>query len=155
MSRIIRLAVAALVALAVVSFAGPVLLAQSQEEAPVVETKGKKARGGGPDQNIKNDSVVNAEDADIPAPPEKGGQQARGGVGLCRFHVDNRTPWYIYIYVSGNLDGVVRPWGDLHSWYTRGRLTMYGRAPFKDGSVITWGPQAAQCNVGYTWKLVR
>src|ERR1022692_2338173 len=61
-----------------------------------------KATTPGPSApKIKSDSAINDVNADIPAPPGKGGPTTRGrGSEVCSVHVDNQTPWLISVYID-------------------------------------------------------
>lgn len=141
-----------LVALAVV---GPSF---AQTEKPVVDTsKAEVSRGGAADPNVKSDRAVNSK-AGTPrmAPPEKGGERARGGA-TCNVHIDNRSALYIQVWVDGNPEGMMGPWGDIYTWALAGPTRLYARADFDDGTRLTWGPQEVRCPAGtqYTWRLTR
>jgi hypothetical protein len=122
----------------------------------VVETKSQMSRGGD-DPNIKSTTRVNNAKKETPAPPSKGGEKPRGQLQTCVVHVDNRTPWYIHIYIDGDYSGLMPPWGDLYDRAIAGTTVFYGRANFDDGSARTWGPWRFSCPPGmeYTWRLGR
>jgi hypothetical protein len=135
---------------------GAMLAAAGEPQKPAAETgvlvsKAARSRGAGADENIKKDSPVNDAKAQVQAPPDKGGAKSRGM--LCRFHVDNRTQWKIQIFVNGQLDGLVGPYGDAYGTYTEGNMLLYARALFDDGSVLTWGPRTAVCQGDFSWTL--
>jgi hypothetical protein len=129
---------------------------QTQPKPEVVETKSEVARGG-EDSNIKSTTRVNNPKAEPPAPPSKGGDKPRGQLQTCVVHMDNRTPWYIHIYIDGAYSGLLPPWGDLYVRAIAGPTVFYGRANFDDGSSKTWGAWKFPCPAGneYTWRLVR
>jgi hypothetical protein len=142
---------------------GVALVAQGQKPQPqdatkqVLDTKSEVARGGA-DTNVKLDKRVNnlAKDA-RQAPPDKGGEKPRGAQGICRVHFDNRTPWWIHVFVDGNYEGLLPPWGDVQTYAVAGPTLLYGRADFDDGSRKTWGAVTVSCPAGgtFSWRLFR
>jgi hypothetical protein len=120
-------------------------------KAPEVKTDAQPSGATGTDENIKNPSEQNNPDSAIKAPPDKGGEKTRAGV--CHFHVDNRTPWKIQIFVDGDYVGLVAPWGDSTGTYDGGGHMVYGRARFTKGPDITWGPSRISCLGSYRWRL--
>jgi hypothetical protein len=115
-------------------------------------SKATKSRGSGDaaDPNIKGGSDVNKPDANVPAPPNKGGT---GRQGVCQIHVDNRTGLYVRIYVDGDYKGVIGPWGDGITYTLSGATTLYGRANYDDGTYSSFGPQVVSCYGTFTWSL--
>ena len=99
--------------------------------------------------NIKSDQVTNKPGRKVIIPASKGGK-ARGRLGAV--HIDNRTTFYIGIYVNGDLEGTVGPGGDLYWSATAGRLRLYGQAP---GTTLDWGPTSLLILDGETstWTL--
>jgi hypothetical protein len=84
------------------------------------------------------------------APPSKGGAKSKGLVG--RLHVDNRTGYYIDIYINGNPEGTVGPFGDLY-WSVvdpSPTTSLFGKAP---GTSYVWGPREIDPDEDYTWTL--
>jgi hypothetical protein len=113
----------------------------------------QKGRGaGGADSNIKNDSDANDPSKQMPAPGAKGGEKGKGQ-GDCVVVLDNRSPWYIRIYVDGNYRGTIAPWGDSYCYTGAGETLLYAVAPFTDGTKYTWGPRSVSCFGRYTWQL--
>jgi len=112
----------------------------------------QKSRGGGADENIKSDSDVNDPDKPMPAPGVKGGEKSKGQ-GDCAVIVDNRTGWYVRIFVDGTYRGTIAPWGDSYCYTGAGITRLYALAPFPDGSRFTWGPGNVNCYGKYTWQL--
>jgi hypothetical protein len=116
-------------------------------------TRATKSRGTGADSHIKSDSVINSTTKTFAPPPEKGGAKTRGAA-VGRLHIDNRTQWYIRIYVDGDLQTIVAPWGD---YWANGRCdeyTLYAVARFTDGSSYTWGPATTDSGCdGQVWTL--
>jgi hypothetical protein len=143
---------------------GVALVAQGQKpqaqgsNVVVEETRSEVARGG-TDSNIKVTERVNAVGKDArQAPPAKGGEKPRGAAqGICDVHFDNRSPWWIHVYVDGEYEGVMPPWGDVYTYAIAGPTRLYGRAEFDDGSRRTWGPVTVRCPTGgsYSWRLLR
>ena len=131
--------------------------AQAQKEQGAAD-KAVKSRGGGAaqDPNIKNNSDVNKEeDAKVEPPPNKGGPKTRQLGGICQVHGDNRTNWFIRIYIDGVYRGTIGRYGDLNLGVYSGATRLFGRALFDDGSNRDWGPRVFNCQDGgaYTWTL--
>lgn len=134
----------------------------------VAQTSGKKAGaakgkvekvhaqkgkgGGGADENIKNDSDANDPDKQMPAPGNKSGEKSKGQ-SSCAVVVDNRTGWYVRIYVDGIFRGTIAPWGDAYCYTGAGGTKLYAVATFTDGSRFSWGPGIVTCYGSYTWQL--
>jgi hypothetical protein len=143
------------IAIALMLALPPIAGAQTSKEAEsaVVKDTAQKARGGGAeDPNIKSGAAQNNPDpaAGPKAPPDKGGEKARGG---CNLVVDNFTPWIIKLYVSGIYVGTVSAWGKASGYQSLSDLILYAVADFTDGSQKTWGPRVASCSGSYTWGL--
>lgn len=103
----------------------------------------------GEDQNVKDDSLLNNQNADFPAPKEKAGEaNERGATGVCKVVLDNRTKWKIQIYVDGSFRGVMAPYGDSTAYTGAGPTRVYARAQFDDGSALNWGPSDYICYPG-------
>ena len=145
------------------TFLGPMLssttAAQTTKKAGAA--KGKKVEkvhaqkgkgGGGADANIKNDSDANDADKQMPAPGNKGGEKSKGQ-SSCAVIVDNRTGWYVRIYVDGTYRGTIAPWGDSYCYTGAGGTQLYGVATFTSGERFTWGPGVVSCYGSYTWQL--
>lgn len=127
--------------------------AQPPAKKTVVEVKGAKSRGAATDPNVKSDSLPsNHAGATAVAPPSKGGPKTRGAMSGV-LHVDNRTPWIIRIYVDGDYVGNVGRYGDSYGYYGCSDRTLYARAYFDDGSVISWGPTRRDICDDFTWRL--
>jgi hypothetical protein len=129
-------------------FAAP---AAGQAGAPgkTVEAHGSKGMKG-PDSHVKIDLAPNSANAKAVAPPSKGGPKSKGAAG--QVHVDNRTNWYVNIYIDGAFRGTVEPWGDIYLYNACGSTTLYAKAPFDDGTYIYWGPTTDDfCST--TWTL--
>jgi hypothetical protein len=137
------------------SFAIPAAGQQKSSAKKTVADKAQKGRGGGADDNIKNDSDKNDPNSTAPAPPSKGGPKGRAG--LCAVTADNYTPWIIKVYVDGDYRGAVGRYDELSVLAISGTTRVYARADFTDGTVKTWGPRTFYCESGesYTWKLNR
>ena len=113
----------------------------------------QKGRGaGGADQNIKSDSDANDPGKQMPAPGAKGGEKSKGQ-GDCAVVIDNRSAWYIRIYIDGTYRGTIAPWGDSYAYTGAGETQLYAVAIFTDGSRYTWGPRSVGCYGRYTWQL--
>jgi hypothetical protein len=122
--------------------------------AQVVETRPETARG---EADLKPAPRVNTRDKQVrQAPPHKGGEQPRGGQGTCDVHFDNRTPWWIHLWVDGEYEGLMPPWGDVYTWAIAGRTRLAGRADFDSGASLTWAT-TVNCPAGgiYNWRLLQ
>jgi hypothetical protein len=149
--------VAVLAGLALAATAPSAVSAQATKAKPkAMESKATANRGAGADANIKNDDVKNkAGGADMAVPPRKGGAKTRGAA-VGTLHIDNRTSWYIRIYVDGDYRGTIAPMGD---WYLDGgcdSYRLYAVANFDNGSTYSFGPVDTNGSCGdQTWTLRR
>src|SRR5882762_686300 len=116
------------------------------QKGKVIELKATKSttRGEGADPNIKSDKQTNDPNSPMAAPEKKGGAKTRGGF-LCEVRFDNRTKWFIKLYVDGNFRGTISPFGDAVAYALPGETRVYGRADFDDGTYLYWGPQNYAC----------
>jgi hypothetical protein len=151
-----RMSAIVLAGLVATAGAAAAIAKQGTPKQEVIETSSQKSRGGA-DPNIKSETRVNVAKSEPPAPPSKGGEKPRGQISTCDVHVDNRTPWYIQIYVDGHYSGLLPPWGDIYTRAIAGPTLLYARATFDNGVVLTWGPSKVPCPAWteYTWKLGR
>lgn len=118
------------------------------------ESSGVKGQANAQDTHIKKGSSTNSPDQKVVPPASKGGPAAKGPWGTCNVHIDNRTPFIVEVYVSGEYAGAVGPWGDLYPNVTPGIVELYARALFSDGSVLTFGPQDYRCSGNdFRWRL--
>lgn len=119
---------------------------QKPKQEKVIELKATKSttRGEGADPNIKSDKQTNDPKSEMAAPEKKGGAKTRGGI-LCEVRFDNRTKWFIKLYVDGTYRGTLSPYGDAVAYTLLGETGVYGRADFDDGSYLSWGPQNYDC----------
>src|SRR5260370_24465585 len=126
--------------------------AQAQQlMGKTVEVKSALSRGAGADENIRVARAPNKADASVPAPTSKGGEKTRGATSIV--HVDNRTNWYIDIYLDGSYCSTIGPRGDIYCYVRTGNTRMYGHADFVDGPPRTVGPPVAYVGGTYAWKL--
>ena len=117
------------------------------------KTKARDGRGAvASDANIKTTADTNVKGAIIAAPPEKGGVQTRG-TNWCGVRVNNKTSFYIKIYIDGRYRGEMPAFGDLGVWIECGRTRFYARAEFNDGSYKYWGPWDYLMITNYTWEI--
>jgi hypothetical protein len=77
----------------------------------------------------------------------------RTRAGVCEVHVDNRTRWYIDVYIDGNFRGTVGPSGDGYALAISGPTRVYGRADFTDGTYKYWD-QNISCPAGESRTVV-
>jgi len=121
------------------------------------KSSGVKGQASTPDPNIKSDSLTNTPGQTVVPPPSKGGPASKGAG--CVLHIDNSTAYIIEFYFNGIAEGAMSPWSDYTNTITPGGASLYGKATFTDGSVLTFGPQAYQCNASlgpdatFTWTL--
>jgi hypothetical protein len=147
------LTIACLLVGLILVFAIPYVEANSSQKqkgkAKVTELKGSKetTRGGEADPNIKESKETNDPGAQMDAPPSKGGATTRGG-GYCQVQFDNRSRWYIKLYVDGIYRGTLSPFGDAVVYAQPGSTSVYARADFDDGSFYRWGPSTYSCGPG-------
>ncbi len=123
----------------------------SKKKKQTFTLKSTKIEGerGGTDANIKDDSMINTAGAEFAGPKEKAGSGGtRGGAGVCKVMLDNRTQLKIKIYVDGSFRGVIAPFGDSVTYTGAGATTVYARAEFDDGSAVYWGPSNYTCYDG-------
>ena len=121
---------------------------QKKQSFVLKANKMEAGRGGEADPNIKDESTVNSQNQDFPAPKEKSGGTTRGAQGVCTVILDNQTKWRIQIYVDGTYRGTMAPFGDSTSYTGAGLTRVYARAVFDDGSSLSWGPQDYTCYSG-------
>jgi hypothetical protein len=153
-----KLGFAALVAgLALAITAPSTAHAQSKTKKGPGESHAVKSRGTGADANIKSDAEIKnkAGDNGMAAPAQKGGAKTRGA-NVGQLHIDNRTGWYIRLYVDGELRGTISPYGDSYFWGGCDTYRLYAVAPFDDGSSYSFGPvqTSGDCD-NQTWTLRR
>jgi hypothetical protein len=117
----------------------------------VIKDNGKQGASG-QDNNVKTDAGKN-DKTKTTGVPHKGAGSRGSGPYACNLHVDNRTNWYIKIYVDGNYAGAVGPAGDLYLVTGNGDTAEYGRADFEDGSYLYWGPRTFTCGSSDIWRL--
>lgn len=102
----------------------------------------------------KEANDVNTRGKTMEAPTAKGGKKTRAKAeGV--LHIDNRTQWKIRIYVDGDYQGTVGPFGDMLRRADPESYKVEGVALFDDGSTLTWGPTSCRVPSGgeYTLKL--
>ncbi len=127
--------------------------AKGKAKAASSQTQAQKARGGGADENVKNEQPKNDPKLEGKLPGNKGGEKSRQAG--CTLHVDNRTQWIInQVFVDGDNVGGVGRGGDGYSEIGAGSHTLYARAFFDDGSTRTWGPMSITCSGSYNWRLL-
>lgn len=115
----------------------------------VIEMKATKSttRGEGADPNIKDDKQTNDPKSEMAAPEKKGGARTRGG-GYCEVRLDNRSRWFVKVYVDGTFRGTMGPFGDSVAYTLPGETRVYARSDFDDGTFIYWGPTNYSCYSG-------
>jgi hypothetical protein len=150
--------IAAMVFAVALALTGPLAPEAGVKNRPgqrVVQTKSEQGPAtGAPDENIADDTDLNARKAldSFPKPPEKGGAQKRGA--YCGVYVDNYTPYTVKVYVDGALRGAVGPWGGLWLATISGPTKLYSKASFDDGTTLTWrNTLPCEGNRRYSWRL--
>lgn len=127
---------------------GSLTTAQGQKaKSKVIELKAQKPTTRGDDPNIKNDTETNDPASELAAPQQKGGAKTRGG-GACEVRFDNRTRWFVKLYVDGTYRGTISPYGDGVAYTGAGPTRVYGRADFNTGDYLYWGPNDYACYSG-------
>jgi hypothetical protein len=127
---------------------GDLTTAQGQKSKPkVIELKAQKPTTRGDDPNIKNDTETNDPNSDLAAPQQKGGPKTRGG-GACEVRFDNRTKWFVKLFVDGTYRGTISPYGDGVAYTGAGSTRVYARAEFNGGDYLYWGPNDYSCYSG-------
>lgn len=130
---------------------------KTASKTELVTSKAAQGPQEGKDPNIKNDTEKNNPHMHAPAPANKGGGKTKGaGPYPCSIHVDNRTEWFIRVYMDGDYQATVNRYGDLYGLTGNGPTTLYGVAFFDDGSTKTWGPHVFDCPAygSYTWRML-
>jgi hypothetical protein len=113
----------------------------------VIELKAQKPTTRGDDPNIKNEKETNDPNSELAAPEQKGGAKTRGG-GACEVRFDNRTRWFVKLYVDGTYRGTISPYGDGVAYTGAGATRVYARAVFDSGDYLYWGPNDYSCYSG-------
>jgi hypothetical protein len=141
-----------LVAGAALSLASSALAQQAPANKGETTAASRPRGAAATDENIKTQRAPNAlTGAAIAAPANKGGERTRGGSSVV--HLDNWTNYYIDLYVNGGFCATSGPWGDAYCLVSSGSVVLYGKAPFPDGSAITWGPRTVYVDGTFDWKL--
>lgn len=127
---------------------GSLTTAYGQKTKPkVIELKAQKPTTRGEDPNIKSDKETNDPNSELAAPQQKGGAKTRGG-GACQVRFDNRTRWFVKLYVDGTYRGTISPYGDGVAYTGAGPTRVYARAVFDSGDYLYWGPTDYSCYSG-------
>lgn len=117
--------------------------AQAGKDKEVKAQRGAASRGEAKDQNITEEESPNKKDLKVDPPASKGGKARGGG---CQVRLDNWTKWVIKIFVDGKYQGTVGRYGEGVTYATPGRVKVYARADFDDGSFLYWGPDTYNCS---------
>ncbi len=138
-----------LIGLAVMTLLGGAAIAQKGPSS--ASSKASKSRGSGPDTNIKMERADNSGKR-MMKPARKGGKRTRGAAETTYLHIDNRTGYYVDIYVDGANVGTVSPYGDSYGYVHSGSDSLYAKAP---GTDLHFGPRSAYLAPGgtFTWTL--
>ncbi len=117
-----------------------------QESVTVTASKGTSSKGGDADANITQAEMPNVIDMKMDLPISKGGGKGKGGgASDCEVQLDNWTSWNVKMYINGNFRGTLSGGNESYLYYTPGKLTLYARADFSDGSYLYWGPKSYTC----------
>lgn len=128
------------------------------DDKSVVEEAGKKSTAAAAKKEVKGTSVKNDSKRKKAEPPsaKSAAGTKRSGPNSCDVKLDNRTDLKIQIFIDGDFQGMLLPWGDAVRYdVLSGTTKLFGRADFTDGSVVTFGPRFFDCTAysTYTWKL--
>lgn len=109
-----------------------------------------------PDPNIREAGKPNTLNNSMVDPlnvkNSKNAEQRSNQDNWCNVQLNNRTSYFIKLYLNGNYAGTVGPYGYLYSWITKGPTTFYARADFVDGTYLYWGPKDPfNCQGSYIW----
>ena len=147
-AKLITSAVVLLFLVSAIVLSGSLTTVQGQKSKPkVIELKAQKPTTRGEDPNIKDDKETNDPNSQLVAPEQKGGAKTRGG-GSCEVRFDNRTRWFVKLYVDGTYRGTISPYGDGVAYTGSGSTRVYGRAQFDNGDYLYWGPNDYSCYSG-------
>jgi hypothetical protein len=119
--------------------------AQAGQDQEVKAAEGSSSKGSSTDSNISEDETPNSK-SKKPEPPASKGGTSKGSSSGCEVQLDNWTPWKVKIYVDGKYQGTMMPYGESYTYATPGRVKVYARADFDDGSYLYWGPRNYSCN---------
>ena len=122
-----------------------------------LDTQGREIESGSRGLDIPQREVNNDPNDSRPAPPDKDGPRTRGGIYASELRFDNRTPWYIEIYINNEYAGELGPYGDSYIPTTDGRFSLYAVAKFSDGDRYVWGPSSVYLDPRetFTWRLYK
>ena len=103
----------------------------------------KASKGVGPmdsdSQIVKIVTLNDPKGPEMKAPPRKRNPKGTGNPNLLK--LDNRTPWFVRVYVDGAYHGMLPPWGDLLTYALPAKSKVYAVANFLDGTRRFWGPR--------------
>lgn len=118
------------------------VIAQEGQGEEQKAREGAASKGPAQDANISQPEKPN-DRSDKPQPPASKGGTAKGAG--CEVQLDNWTPWNVKIYIDGSYVGTMIPWGESYTYAMPGRVRVYARADFSDGSYLYWGPRDYRC----------
>ncbi len=116
--------------------------AQEGQEQEQKAREGATSKGNAKDPNINNDKITNSKDSKAQPPASKGGT-AKGAP--CEVQLDNWTQWIVKIYIDGEYHGTIGGYDESYTYAVPGRVKVYARADFDDGSYLYWGPRDYSC----------
>jgi hypothetical protein len=102
--------------------------------------------------DAKDELARQADRADKQIEARKSGERQKGIQNV--LHVDNRTGYYITIYVNWIRRGTVGPWGDIYVYVGDSPYDTTVLAGDAEGTPYYWGPKLVSGSVNnYTWTL--
>lgn len=118
--------------------------AQAGQDQEVKATDGSTSKGSSKDSNISEDEAPNSK-SNKPEPPSSKGGTSKGSSRGCEVQLDNWTAWRVKVYVDGKFQGTMIPYGQSYTYAVPGRVKVYARADFDDGTYLYWGPRDYSC----------
>jgi hypothetical protein len=104
----------------------------------------------GKDANVKTEEPKGDDPKAKSENPREGKRQAAAAA----IRVENNTPWHLHVYVNGDYEGTLSPWSYVDIPFTTGKVTVYARVNFDNGTYVPYGPHTIYLNAGdvYTWN---
>lgn len=99
----------------------------------------------GEDPEVKSEMKLNG-DGSMTHSIQPGDKGARSRGDDCEVEINNWTDLYIKIYVDGDYELTVSPWGEGSTTVGGGTTKVYVKAPFTNGTYKYWGPIYAECS---------
>ncbi|HEY9775384.1 MAG TPA: hypothetical protein V6C81_16580 [Planktothrix sp.] len=126
--------------------------ATKDKELKATDAGGAAKKVEAKDTNIK----VDAPKADNPKAKSEDPRKGKRGM-VCDVRVANNTPWHLHVYTNGEYEGTLSPWCYVDMPFTAGRVTLYGKVLFDNGTETTWGPRSIYLNEGqsFSWTCAQ